>query len=234
VFSKIFEQIFDSSIAEDYQVRFVFEDFLTLADIDGVVDKTPEAISRRTNVPIEIINRAIKVLEAPDATSRRSNDDGRRIVRLDEHREWGWFIVNYEHYRQLASEEQRRAKTRDRVRKHREKHQCNAPVTLANDSPSPSIVTSSCPSSKNKGKRFKPPTPEEVEAYGKSIDFGINGKLFIAHYAAAGWKRGKAQTPITNWKLCVHTWKERDKPQKTAKEKREYDEPGNTARIFKV
>ena len=35
----------------------------------------------------------------------------RRIARLDEHREWGWLIVNYEEYRKIASEEQRREKT---------------------------------------------------------------------------------------------------------------------------
>lgn len=149
MFAKVFEQIFDSSISEDYQVRLVFEDLLTLADIDGVVDKTPEALSRRTNVPIEIIKRAISVLESPDPRSRRSEAEGRRIVRLDEHRDWGWMIVNYKYYRGLASEEQRRAKTRERVNKYREKSKCNACVTLGNDSPSSS--TSSFPLSSLEG-----------------------------------------------------------------------------------
>lgn len=143
MFAKVFEQIFDSSIAEDYQVRLVFEDMLTLADIDGVVDKTPEALARRTNVPIEIIKKAIAVLESPDPRSRRSEAEGRRLVRLDDHRDWGWLIVNYKYYRDIASEEQRRAKTRERVSKYREKTRCNAGVTPGNASPSPS--TSSLP-----------------------------------------------------------------------------------------
>ena len=63
------------------------------------------------------------------------------------------------------------------------------------------------------GKRFKPPTPEEVEAYGRSIGYKINGRLFVAHYAATGWKRGKTQIPITRWKACVQTWKENDNNQ---------------------
>jgi len=54
---------------------------------------------------------------------------------------------------------------------------------------------------------FTPPTAEEVLAYGKSIDFEIDAEKFIAHYGASGWKRGKQQTPITNWKQCVQTWR---------------------------
>ena len=141
MFAKVFGQIYDSSISEDYLLRLVFEDFLTLADVNGVVDMTPESISRRTNVPLDIVKKYITVLESPDLKSRRKNDGGRRIVRLDEHRDWGWLIVNYEFYRNLASEDQRREKTRQRVMKYREKQPCNAlkrNVTNSNDSPSSS------------------------------------------------------------------------------------------------
>jgi hypothetical protein len=130
MFAKIFTQIFDSSIAEDYQTRHVFEDLLKLCDINGVVDMTPEAIARRTKVPFEIVMRGIAELEKPDARSRNPEHGGARIVRLDEHRDWGWFIVNYQHYRAIASEEQRREKTRLRVQRYREKEK--RPVTPCN------------------------------------------------------------------------------------------------------
>jgi hypothetical protein len=133
MYAKVFAQIFDSSIAEDWQVRHVFIDFLTLADLNGVLDMTPEAIARRTNVPLEIITRAIGELEKPDPKSRTPDDDGRRIVRIDEHRSWGWLIVNYQKYRAIASEEQRRARTKERVQRHRER-QRNPPVTPCNAS----------------------------------------------------------------------------------------------------
>jgi len=120
MFAKVFEQIYDSSIAENYLTRLVFEDMLTLADINGVVDKTHEAISRRTNVPIDVVKKGIAELERPDNRSRRPEHGGCRIVRLDDHRDWGWLIVNYEYYRKIASEEQRREKTRGRVQKFRE------------------------------------------------------------------------------------------------------------------
>lgn len=90
-----------------------------MADQNGVVDKTHEAISRRTNVPIDIVKEAIGKLEQPDPNSRSQENEGRRIVLLDEHRKWGWMIVNYDHYRKLATEDQRREKTLARVKRYR-------------------------------------------------------------------------------------------------------------------
>jgi len=96
-------------------------DLLVLADRDGVVDMTHEAIARRTNRPISIIRETIAKLESPDAASRTPDDDGRRIKRLDEHRDWGWMITNYDRFRLIASDEQRREKTNARVSRYRAK-----------------------------------------------------------------------------------------------------------------
>jgi hypothetical protein len=124
-------------------------DLLILSDKNGVVDVTHEAIARRTNRPIEVIRRTIAELEGPDPKSRTPDADGARIFRLDEHRDWGWGIVNYEYFRKIASQDQRREKTRLRVARHREKlrkslavTQCNAEVTPANDLPSASAYLS--------------------------------------------------------------------------------------------
>src|ERR1700677_1470087 len=121
VFAKIFSQIFDSSISADYVVRHVFMDLLVLADRDGVVDMTLDAIARRTNVPEDIVAHAIDQLMCFDRQSRSREEDGRRLVQLDSRREWGWQIVNYEHYRQIRDEESRRAYFRDKKRGQRAK-----------------------------------------------------------------------------------------------------------------
>lgn len=102
-------------------VRHVFMDLLVLADRDGVVDMTTDAISRRTNVPEEAIIRAIAELSKPDRKSRSHQEDGRRLILLDSHRDWGWQIVNYEHYRNIKDEEARRTYFRDKQREHRAK-----------------------------------------------------------------------------------------------------------------
>ncbi|MGA8147248.1 MAG: hypothetical protein WB870_06670 [Gallionellaceae bacterium] len=119
VFAKIFTQIFDSSIAEDYMVRLVFMDLLVLCDRDGIVDMTPEAISRRTNVPLEGVARALERLSKPDLRSRSHLEDGARIVLLDSHRDWGWQVVNYQHYRSIMDEESRKQYFRDKKRQYR-------------------------------------------------------------------------------------------------------------------
>ena len=132
MFAKIFSQIYDSSIVEDPDMRFTFMDMLVLADSTGVVDMTHEAIARRTNRPIEIVRATIIKLESPDHRSRTPDAEGRRLKRLDEHRDWGWAIVNYDVFRRIASEEQRREGTRSRVATYRAKIRGNDDVTDGN------------------------------------------------------------------------------------------------------
>jgi hypothetical protein len=119
MYVKIFAQIYDSSIAENYLVRFVFEDFLILADKHGHVDMTPGAIARRTNVPIDIVKEGIERLSSPDLESRSPEEEGRRIVLLDPHRPWGWRIVNYEQYRNIRDDEARKEYFREHKRMQR-------------------------------------------------------------------------------------------------------------------
>lgn len=143
MFVKIFTQMLDSSIVETPEVRFTFMDMLLLCDVNGVVDMTHEAFARRTNRPIEIIRSTISELEKPDPRSRTPDAGGARLQRLDAHRDWGWFIVNYERFRKIASDEQRREKTAARVAKFKSKMNeeneaqlsfSNASVTHANAS----------------------------------------------------------------------------------------------------
>ncbi len=188
MFAKIFNQIYDSSIVESPETRFTFMDFLILADRNGVVDMTHEAISRRTNRSLDIIHKTIAELEGADPRSRTPDMNGARIFRLDDHRDWGWGIVNYDYFRNLASEEQRREKTRQRVRKHRGVTQRNARVTQRNDSSSPSASKSSSVSQK------------EIEEYCISIGLpGSDGEAMFLHWQEKKWPK--------NWKLTIKKWK---------------------------
>ena len=126
MFAKVFYQIFESSISDDYLVRHVFMDLLVLSDEDGVVDKTSKAISRITNVPLEVVEMAISKLCAPDPQSRTPDHDGRRLVLIDENRDWGWKIVNYLKYRQIRDEEARRISNRSYKRDQRAKEKAEA------------------------------------------------------------------------------------------------------------
>lgn len=103
LYARIFLTILDSSIAENWKTRHVFEDMLKLVDRNGVLDMTHEAISRRCNLPLDMVREAITDLESPDRRSRDGDSEGRRIVRLDAHRDWGWKIVNWEKYESIKT-----------------------------------------------------------------------------------------------------------------------------------
>jgi hypothetical protein len=119
MFAKVFSQIFDSTIAEDYKVRHVFMDLLVMSDSDGVVDKTPEAISRIANVPLDQVKAGLFALAQPDLKSRTKEHDGCRIQLIDENRDWGWRIVNFQKYREIRDEEARRIANRSYKRDQR-------------------------------------------------------------------------------------------------------------------
>ena len=121
MYGKVFEQIYDSTVSECWQALVTFQQMIILADCDGTVDMTPESISRRTNIPLEIISEGIRNLEQPDRQSRSPLEDGRRIVRLDIHREWGWRVVNHGFYRGLKSREDKKEADRTRIAEKRKK-----------------------------------------------------------------------------------------------------------------
>ncbi len=102
-----------------WQALVAFQQLIILADKEGVVDMTPDALARRTTIPLEIIEKGIDALELPDPDSRSPDEEGRRIVRLSDDRSWGWRIVNYDHYRKLRSEEERREYHKLYARKRR-------------------------------------------------------------------------------------------------------------------
>jgi hypothetical protein len=166
VFAKIFSQIFDSSISSDYIVRHTFMDLLVLADRDGVVDMTTDAIARRTNVPEEMIVHAIAKLVAPDAQSRSHEEDGCRLVPIDSHRSWGWQIVNYEHYRNLRDEEARRAYFRDAKREQRSKKCAESPAAsnIVKDSPTNSTQVEAEAEAEVQKPLSVSPTPADIIA----------------------------------------------------------------------
>lgn len=90
----------------------VFTNLLAHAGPTGVVDKHWRAISEETGLPRERVEAAILNLEAPDPESRSPENEGRRITRIDEHRAWGWKVVNYAKYRAIRNEEDRREQNR--------------------------------------------------------------------------------------------------------------------------
>jgi hypothetical protein len=107
--------MYDGTLAGHWQAIVTFQQLIILANADGVVDMTVEAIARRTTIPERIIAAGIAFLLLPDQYSRTPGEDGKRITPLDDHRPWGWRIVNHMKYRDLRNVEQKRQADRDRI-----------------------------------------------------------------------------------------------------------------------
>lgn len=61
---------------------------------------------------------------------------------------------------------------------------------------------------KEKTNRFIPPTVEEVAAYCKERDNGVDAENFVDFYSAKDWFIGKNK--MKDWKAAVRTWEKRD------------------------
>ena len=121
MYGKLFESMYDGSLPECWQALVTFQQLIIVCDSDGHADVTPMSLSRRTGIPIEVINTGIEHLEQPDPNSRTPDECGRRIVRLDEHRQWGWHIVNHQKYKDLVNRETVREQNKERKRRQRER-----------------------------------------------------------------------------------------------------------------
>lgn len=115
MYAKIFAQIYDGTLCTNgpWEALVTFQQLLILADQEGGVDMTIPAIARRTTIPREILERGIEALMLPDPESRTPTEEGRRIIPLSNGRSWGWRVVNYEKYRQIKREQDRRDYHRD-------------------------------------------------------------------------------------------------------------------------
>ena len=218
MYGKIFESIYDGTLAEDWRALITFQQFIILCDSDGVIDMTPSAISRRTGIPIEHIKAGIEILEKEDKHSRSGAENGKRIVRLDDHRPWGWKIVNHSVYRDKTDYNQVLEQNRERQRRFRDSQrnvtvtERNVTVTLPSrhtdtDTDTDTEEREADKPPRSNGRFIKPSIPE-IREYCEQIESSINPSTFFSHYESVGWKVGK--NPMKDWKSAVRGWTSRD------------------------
>lgn len=170
---------------------------------------TPDAISRRTNVPMETVLRCITELCQPDVTSRSPLEDGKRLIPLDSHRDWGWRIVNYQHYRKIRDQEARRSYFRDYQRKRRKKLRVVKDIRVNNGANGDKVESSSSTSTSSSGsvpESKKTCTLREAEDFASEIGLlSSDGEWFFYKCVGNGWtNNGK---PIKDWKATIRQWK---------------------------
>ena len=207
-----------------------------MADKDGNVDMTLQAISRRTTIPLEIIEKGVAVLLLPDPESRTPTLDGKRIIPLVEGRNWGWSIVNYQHYSKLKNEEERRDYHRNYWHKRKDKLNTTQ-HTQQNSNDSTHIdtdINTDTKKKKNRASPFAPPVLDEVAQFIREGGFTVSAAKFIDYYTSNGWRVGK--NPMKNWQAAVRNWQKREieneenKPDNRSRAKRVADTLDEIAR----
>lgn len=127
MYCKLFTSIYQGTLRGRSDEILVFTNLLAHSDREGVVDKHPRAISEDVGLPLKRVNAALVALESEDSESRSPENEGRRIIRLDEHRAWGWHITNYAKYRAIRNEDDRRESNRLAQARWREKRKHSKP-----------------------------------------------------------------------------------------------------------
>lgn len=121
MYGKIFERMYDGTLDGHWEAIVTMQQLIVLADSAGFVDMTIRSISKRTSIPEDIIERGIEHLLLPDRYSRTQGEEGRRIIPMDEHRPWGWMLVNYEKYSKMQKMADKQNADRQRMANKRSK-----------------------------------------------------------------------------------------------------------------
>lgn len=75
---------------------------LSMADRHGIVDVTHQYIATVTGLELEHVVACMERFCEPDLHSRTQDQDGRRLVRLEDGRDWGWKVINHGKYAEKA------------------------------------------------------------------------------------------------------------------------------------
>jgi hypothetical protein len=222
MYGKIFTSMYEGTLHGQWEAMVTMQQLIVICDSDGVVDMTPTAIAGKTGIPLEIIEKGIKILEKPDPYSRTPDYEGRRIALLEDHRNWGWFLVNHKKYRDMIDAETRREQTRLRVTRHREKQkeaaQTDTPNLPTTKEPI-KAVSDNLPAVVSPTKRFQKPTYDELLQFCKEKNFThLNPEAFWNYYESNGWRVGKGQ--MKDWKAAATGWNSRDQREQRTKYER--------------
>lgn len=123
MYVKLFKSIYTGSLCGKNHCLSVFIHLLAHADSDGCVDIHPKKIAFDTGLTIEETKKALIELEEPDDESRTEVSQGRRLERMNDHRDWGWHIINYQKYRDIRNEDDRKRQNREAQARRRSKKQ---------------------------------------------------------------------------------------------------------------
>lgn len=235
-YAKIFESIFEGSLRGQSDAILVFVNLCTHAGADGIADIHFRVIADETGLPVDRVKAATLYLEQPDPESRTPDEEGKRLVRMDVHRDWGWRIVNHEKYRLGGGQgDYVKELTRDRVRRFRLKRRVtgnasNVTVTLPHANASVPVPEGGEGGSVTPESTCVTGVDASVPSLQEVIEAGsITGVLeescrkFFDHYQGNNlWLNRHGR--LVDWRHLLVSWGVRDRAGNGAAPKRAFPE----------
>lgn len=207
MYGKLFATLYDGTLRGRAHEILVFTNLLACADRHGVADKHWRAIAEEVGITEDQVRKAIEALEAPDPESRTDAEEGRRLVRVDGHRAWGWQIVNYTKYRAIRNAEDRREQNRAAQAAWRERQKQaqmtpEVPPEAKEHKPSSAETKRDKPMQKEKQREIK---EKAFKATSLPTEDDSDFEEFWTHYPSQNWpavpnpKPGGMETAFTQW-----------------------------------
>lgn len=238
-FSKVFSTMWGGSLYGRFEASAVFMVLLSLCNRDGVVDMTPEAIAGATGWPLKIIRKGIDELAAADERSRTPDEEGRRILLIDDHRDWGWRITNYQKYRDQMRSMERREYLRQAKQKEREKKRSTAVNTSTNDNRVQPIAEADTEAEADKPlgrSRASKRCPSDFEITDNMQVWATN-KNFTSEFIADQteiFRNHEFKTARKDWPACWRNWLLRAKEYENDRKRRSVGKPSFEDRTAKL
>lgn len=101
-YTALFSTMLEGTLYGKWPHTGIWPCLLSQMDRYGVIDKTPQCLAAAIGVPVELLMEVIDDFMQPDPDSRTGDNDGRRLVLIDQRRSWGWRVVNAQKYREKA------------------------------------------------------------------------------------------------------------------------------------
>lgn len=210
MYAKVFDSIYSGSLRGKPYSQLVFIYLLVNSwQTKGICDIHPSRIVDDTGLSLDQVEAALCDLQRPDPESRSPKLSGSRIALLDEHRAWGWRIVNWDKYNAVQKSVERKeyqANYFQSVLKYRRA-----------ESRKVSVSTEERRGEESKGEKdskslslrtpFKAPTTTDVSKYCYEKGLSIDAEQFCGFYQSKGWRVGNQ--PMKDWKAAVMTWARR-------------------------
>ncbi len=186
---------------------------LSLSDRYGVVDVTHQYLATITGLPVDDVVACMDRFCQPDKASRSNTESGARLVLIEEHRDWGWKIVNHSKYAEKARLIHKNAravesgKEAERKRTVRAKDKCPPESAGVHRCPTPQSQSQSQSQSKKSRARatripddFELTDERRIVAEAETLSAERTFAKFVDYWSAASGARARKHDWDATWR----------------------------------